>query len=223
MKWLKILALVSILAIAFVACGGGAKSMELSPASVKLDQKGATATLMPQFKDANGKVVEFKKTVTWTSSDEKVAKVAPSGIVTAEDSGTATITASGGEQLTATAKVTVQIPKSIQIMPTELDLVVGDKKALTAKVLDTAGKEIMGKPIDWKTDKATVATVVGGKVIGNGEGTAVVTATWSTLSATATVKVAKAAPEPAKPASVGKKNAPAKAPPAAGVGKKTKK
>jgi hypothetical protein len=99
-------------------------------------------------------------------------------------------------------------------------LTVGDKKALSAKVIDTAGKEIMGKPIDWKTDKATVATVVGGKVIGNGDGTCVVTATWSTLSATATVVVAKA--EPVKPVAVGKKAA-TPAPKPAAVGKKGKK
>jgi uncharacterized protein YjdB len=200
---LKILALVVVVSVALVACGGGAKSMELSPQSAKLDQKGATATLAVTFKDANGKVVEAKKQVTWTSSDDKVATVA-NGVVTAVDSGAATITATAGE-LTATAKVTVQIPKAIVITPTELQLNVGDKKALTAKVVDTAGKEIMGKPIDWKTEKPAVATVVGGKVIGNGEGATSVTASWGSLSASATVIVGKGKEEVKEPKGVGKK------------------
>jgi TolB-like protein len=87
-------------------------------------------------------------------------------------------------------------PQAIVITPTELQLCVGDKTALTAKVIDMAGKEIMGKPIDWKTDRASVATVVGGKVIGNGEGVCTVTASWSTLSATAIIHVARAAAAP---------------------------
>jgi hypothetical protein len=223
MKWLKMLAPVLVLVFALVACGGAAKSMEVSPQTVKLDSKGATATLTVTFKDAAGKVVESKKTVTWATSEDKVATVAD-GTVTAVDSGTTTITATAGD-LTATAKVTVQIPKGIVISPTELQLNVGEKKSLSAKVIDTAGKEIMGKPIDWKTDKATVATVVGGKVIGNGEGTTSITASWNNFSAAATVIVGKGKEEEKevkKPAGVGKKEE-KKAEKPKGVGKKEKK
>jgi serine/threonine protein kinase len=170
----------------------GAKYAKLSPQFVNLELKGANAILAAIFRDANGKVVKAKKQITWTSSDDNIATVA-NGVVTAVDSGDATVTATAGE-LTATAMVHVQIPKAIVITPTELQLTVGEKKALSAKVIDTAGEEILGKPIAWKTSRAAAATVVGGTIIGKGEGTATITATYKALSVTATVIVRELKP-----------------------------
>jgi serine/threonine protein kinase len=170
----------------------GAKYAKLSPQFVNLELKGANAILAAIFRDANGKVVKAKKQITWTSSDDNIATVA-NGVVTAVDSGDATVTATAGE-LTATAMVHVQIPKAIVITPTELQLTVGEKKALSAKVIDTAGEEILGKPIAWKTSRAAAATVVGGPINGKGEGTATITATYKALSVTATVIVRELKP-----------------------------
>ena len=68
--------------------------------------RGATATLTATITPDNA----TDKTVTWTSSDEKVATV-ENGVVTAVGSGTATITVQAGEK-TATCVVTVTNPSS---------------------------------------------------------------------------------------------------------------
>lgn len=65
-------------------------------------QPGETATLTATVKPDNA----TDKSVTWSSSDEKVATVSSDGTVTAVAVGTATITAQAGNK-TATCKVTV--------------------------------------------------------------------------------------------------------------------
>lgn len=190
MKWLKVFVPVLVLSMMLVACGGGPKSMDLSPNSAKFDQKGQTATFAVAFKDQAGKTVESKDTLTWTSSDEKVAIVA-NGTVTAVDTGVATITATAGE-LTVEAKVTVQIPGSISINPKSITLPIGDTKGLKAAVLDTAGKEIPGKDIAWNSASNNIATVSNGKVTGINDGETAVTASWGGMSASANVTVVKA-------------------------------
>ena len=57
--------------------------------------------------------VADETTVTWTSSDEKVATVGENGKVTAIAAGEATITATAGEK-SATYKLTVQAKKVVQ-------------------------------------------------------------------------------------------------------------
>lgn len=108
MKVLKILPLLLVVSVLLVACGG-AKNMELNPASATLNHKGATLTLTAAFKDSGGKAAESKKPLVWSSSNAGVASV-NNGVVTAASSGTAVITATTGE-LTASSTITVHIPE----------------------------------------------------------------------------------------------------------------
>lgn len=73
--------------------GKPVESVTVDPAQASLksgEQKQLTATVLPE--DAED------KTVTWESSDESVATVDETGLVTAVAAGTATITAKSGEQ-----------------------------------------------------------------------------------------------------------------------------
>lgn len=76
------------------------------------------------------------KTVTWTSSDEKVATVV-NGTVTAVAPGKATITAKAGDK-TATCEVTVKEPvievKSVKVSAISKNLAVGTKVTMKATV-----------------------------------------------------------------------------------------
>ncbi|MDE6050020.1 MAG: Ig-like domain-containing protein [Paramuribaculum sp.] len=66
--------------------------------------EGETATLKAIITPENA----TDKTVTWSSSNEAVATVSATGLVTAIKAGTATITASTANGLTATCTVTVK-------------------------------------------------------------------------------------------------------------------
>ena len=130
------------------------------------------------------------QTVTWTSSNESVATVDDNGTITAVEAGTATITATTVNSLTASCEVTVTAPdaSSISLDVTELTLYVGSSYTLTATVLPENAAD---KTVTWTTSDETVATVsTDGLVNGVKTGTATVTATTiNGLTATCTVYV----------------------------------
>ena len=109
------------------------KSIRL-PKSVQTVEVGKTLTLEAEVTPDNAK----NKTLTWTSSDTKVATVDENGNVTALRSGTVTITAHtrDGSNLSAECKVLCELPqsqqpddKTIKVTFTLLgDAVHGDKK-----------------------------------------------------------------------------------------------
>ena len=107
---------LSALAAATVACGGGASSdgTTVTPtpsvASISLSQTSASLFLTAALqlgatpRDASGNAMSGQ-TITWTSSSPSIASVTPAGLVTAIGSGTATITAAAGSQ-SASATIT---------------------------------------------------------------------------------------------------------------------
>ena len=128
------------------------------------------------------------KTVTWSSSNEKVATVDANGKVKAVGNGEATITAKAGDKTaTCTVKVTV-FATGITLDKTNLTMEVVDAPVkLTAKV--TPDGAIDGA-VTWSSDKTDVATVdANGNVTAVGNGEAKITAKASDYSATCTVKV----------------------------------
>ena len=132
------------------------------------------------------------KTVTWSSSDESVAKVDAAGKVTGVAEGEATITvtsADGGK--TATCKVTVTpktIPvESVSVDPTTVDLVVGESTSVTVTITPA---EATNKALSYTSSDETVATVdAEGKVTGVKSGSATITVTTEDGGKTATFEV----------------------------------
>ena len=85
-----------------------ATSITLSEASLSFTSLGATSQLSATVKDQNGATMSGA-TVTWSSSDDAVATVSSTGLVTSILNGTATIIGMSGS-LGATASVTVAAP-----------------------------------------------------------------------------------------------------------------
>ena len=168
-----------------------AASIELGQASAEMTEGETlqlTATVLPE--DATD------KSVTWSTSDENVATVDDSGLVTAVAPGTATITATtaDGSNLSASCTVTIE-PNIVLATSIELDLdnaemTEGNTTQLTATVLP---EDATDKSVAWSTNDETVATVDGnGLVTAVAPGTAIITATTndgSDLSASCTVTV----------------------------------
>lgn len=149
---------------------------------VEEDVAQLTATVLP----AN----TSNPAVTWTSSDDAVATVDTTGLVTAVKAGSATITAATTNGLTATCSVTVEIPvaTSITLSPTEVVINEGDTAQIVATVLPN---NAVDKTVTWESSDTAIVTVDdNGTLVGIDAGQATITATTVTgLTATCLVYV----------------------------------
>ena len=141
-----------------------------------------TATFIPDYAVSK---------VTWSSSDEAVATVNESGVVTAKAEGTATITVSSIDgTVTATCAITVGVPVTgVSLSQTSAKLHFGETLALTATVTPA---NATNKRVTWSSSNQDVATVdENGVVTAKTEGTATITATTADggKKATCTVTV----------------------------------
>ena len=156
-------------------------AVTLNKTSVSL-KAGETVTLRATVKPDDA----TDKTVTWGSSDESVAKV-ENGIVTAIGKGLSTITAKAGDT-SATCMVTVSVPvENVTLNKTELVLQKGQEEVLVALV---SPDDATDKTINWSSSNVLVVRVdQNGAVAAEGAGTAVITASAGTKSATCTITV----------------------------------
>ena len=123
--------------------------------------------------------------VTWSSSDEKVAKVDQTGKIQAIAAGEAVIVAKAGEK-TAMCKVTVNIPiTSIYLNKTSIELnSIGDGYQLQANYSPSDAEGT----IIWKSeDEGIVSVDQTGKVTAVGKGTTTITASCGNVVGTCTV------------------------------------
>jgi hypothetical protein len=145
--------------------------------------------------DAEGQTV--KGTPEWSSSDPAIATIeSKAGVVTANDIGTATMTASFGE-LRATVIVSVRPPNPpatfvIHLAPAAL--IAGGSDSLAAQAYDAKGRITARFPIAWVSSDPSVAIIDAyGILVGTGPGSTTITATViapaGTISASVTVPV----------------------------------
>lgn len=179
------------------ACSGGSSeppapivaTVEVTPTTGS-KKVGETLQLGAAVKDALGNILQGQS-VTWSTSLASVASVSTSGLVTAVGVGTATITATAGNQ-SGVATITV-IPEpiaSITVAPTNDTLLVGQAVQLSATLRDAANNVVAGRMVTWSTVSPNIATVSSaGLVTGVADGTAIVTASADQQSATATIRV----------------------------------
>lgn len=146
-----------------------ASSIKLSKTSAVLG-KGETLTLSTTFTPSN----TTNKTVTWTTSNSKVATVV-NGKITAKGVGTATITAKTANGKTATCKVTVKnAPTKITLSKTSTTIGVGKTYTLTK----TLPSGTASNKVTYTSSNKSVATVSSsGKITAKKVGTATITVT----------------------------------------------
>ena len=154
---------------------------------VKLDkteaavEKGKTLTLTPTVYPST----LTDKSVTWKSSNTKVATVSTAGKVKGIKAGTATITCtSNATGLKTTCTVTVGY---VKLDKTTASVKVGKSVTLTATVYPST---LTDKSVTWKSSNTKVATVTSaGKVKGVKAGTVTITCTSTATGLSTTCKV----------------------------------
>jgi hypothetical protein len=153
---------------------------------------GGTVQLQAATQDAGGASLTGRE-ITWSSSDNAVATVSSTGLVTGVAGGTATITGSS-EGKSGTAAVVVQTPvASVVVQPDAAGLTASETAQLVAVVLDAAGNALTDREVSWSSSNSDVASVSGaGLVTGVAEGTATITATAEGHSGSAVITVATA-------------------------------
>ena len=116
--------------------------------------------------------------VSWSSSDNKVATVSSKGVITAKGKGTCTITctAADGYGTKSTCEVTVKQPvTTIALSDETVSLWVGKKKTLTATAAPTTANNTS---VNWSSSDNKVATVSSkGVITAKGKGTCTITCT----------------------------------------------
>jgi uncharacterized protein YjdB len=164
-------------------------SVAVAPTTVSV-MKGQTAPLTVTVKDQNGTVVT-DRIVSWTSSNDGIATVSQTGVVTAVAVGVATITAeSEGKNGKSTITVTPVPVGSVTVAPSTVSLATTQQTTLTATVKDLNGTTVTDRPVQWGTSNPAVASVnQSGVVTGSLPGSATITATSEGKSGTAAVTV----------------------------------
>jgi uncharacterized protein YjdB len=178
------------------ACGDGSTgpgkgptvaSVSVTPPTSTIVSLGETVQLSAQAKDAQGNAISGK-TFAWLSSNQNVAAVSATGLVTAVGNGSATITATV-DGVAGSASITVaQQAASLVLSPTSLVLGgPGDTATVNATVRDAGGSAVAGAAFAWASDDESIAVVSGvGLVTAVAAGTATITVEATSGSQTLT-------------------------------------
>lgn len=146
------------------------------------ESKKITATLSPDNATNKG--------VVWTSSDQTVASVSTSGVITGNKKGTAIITAAtkdGDFKETISVKVADVKPESVVLNKDDITISIGEETTLIASILP---RNASVKDVVWKSENSTIVSVnSSGKLVGKKEGTTNVVVTTKEGNKTAKCKV----------------------------------
>jgi uncharacterized protein YjdB len=156
----------------------------------------ATLQLIATPRDRDG-VVLTDRTITWTSSDSRVAVVSARGLITAAAEGLATISATSEGQTGSAALTVMDRVASITISPTSRNIVVGETMPFVATLRGLSGQILSGRSVDWSSDPGGIVTVTsGGLVTGQDQGTATIQASSDGIMQQALVNVTRPSDEP---------------------------
>jgi uncharacterized protein YjdB len=151
------------------------------------------------------------RSITYSSSDETIAYVSASGVVTGVANGQATITVTADGRRSTTVPVTVGAGPtnptvavaSVAVSLNASSLTAGQTTQANATTKDASGNVLTGRTIVWKTSDPAIASVDGAGVVSALKaGSVTVTATSEGKSGTAALTVTAPANAPAPVASM---------------------
>lgn len=167
-------------------------TVQVGPGPVMLNALGATSRLSASVLDDAGTAIGGA-VVTWSSSDERIARVAADGTVTAVANGSATVTASVGPASGAVAVEVRQSVAALRLLPASPSLVPGATLQFAPSAADANGNAVAGTTFSWSSSSTGVARVdANGLLTAVAAGNATITVAAEGRTATAAVTVASA-------------------------------
>jgi hypothetical protein len=148
----------------------------------------------------NQNLILDDRTVTYQSSNESVATVNSSGLVSGVGVGTVTITATS-EGVATSTEYTLVSPDaavdSVTVTPASMVLIEGEEAVFLATIRDSVGNILVGRIVTWSSTDEDVLTVGADSgdeehavtVMAGGAGSASVVATCETIEGASTVTV----------------------------------
>ncbi len=174
-----------------------AASVSVTLNSPTLDE-GQTTQAFAQVRDASGTTIQGSAMV-WVSSDESIASVSPSGLVTAIAAGTVSIESrtaqgvKGGAALTVTANAAPVASIKMSFSPPTIGT--GQVAQVIPVLRDAAGRVLTGRSIGYSSLQMVFATVSpSGLVTGVAAGKAYIVATSGGVRGEAPVTVTSGSP-----------------------------
>ena len=148
-----------------VAPASRAHSVIVTPPLDTATAVGDTIQLGAVITDSGGTVLAGV-VPTWNSVDPSVAEVSPAGTVTILGAGTTAILVRVGSVETRAHIVVLQRPAALQVDDTLLQVPEGDRRALSARVLDARGNPIVGADVTWSAPDPAIAKVESADAVG---------------------------------------------------------
>ena len=194
-KFFKLLFLLA-LPLSLASCGENPEtfipthSIELNAQVINLDPT-QTFTLSPVAKDKDGNAIENKE-FRFNSSNPNIATILPNGVITAVKGGTSTVTVIADKQI---ASILVKVSggeepisdiTSLSFSPDTVILKKGTSYTPNIKVLPETGAT---PKLAWNSSDELVASAADGIVYANSVGSAVIYASYGTISAQLNVTV----------------------------------
>lgn len=154
---------------------------------------GQTVQLVGQVLDAAGGILTGRP-IQWALQNPLLGSLSSTGLFKALETGTYIVTATvDGVVRTAQVTVCAATASSVSVTPSSVSLRPAGTQQLTVVVLDAIGNAIPAAPVTYSSSAVGVATVNNsGLVTAIGVGTATITVTSGTKSATATIVVSNA-------------------------------
>jgi uncharacterized lipoprotein YddW (UPF0748 family) len=167
-----------------------APMMVRTPAAERGARGGTTLQLDASVFNPNGKELEHKRHVYWTSLDTLVATVDTTGLVTAQDTGKTFVVVDHKKGVDSVRIVVAPVPVASVSLTGGDSLSLDDTTRFVATPLDSAGVALEGRMVSWASLATTVATVSSeGEVVAVGVGSTDISATSEGKSASQLLRV----------------------------------
>lgn len=164
-------------------------TIQTNPLAVTL-AVGETRAVTVRVVDDAGATLSNRR-LFWSSQNPAIATVSQEGIVTGVAAGATQVAVSaGGKSAVVPVTVNARPVSLVRVTPATASVIAGRTRQLTAEALDAGGERVTGRPVQWATGDATVATVTStGLVSGVAAGTTNITASIDGVLGSAVVTV----------------------------------